>query len=110
VSPCVEAHVILHLAGEEFYKIETNVNNEQVIVGANIQIGQLEATLYQRKSRLLVGLAANAGHGTGLNQPAITGLIESITMIKANGELKTIRKDNPDFDVIHSMPIYVCLI
>ncbi|CAF4879220.1 unnamed protein product [Rotaria sp. Silwood1] len=111
VSPCVEAHVILHLVGEEFDKII--INGVMVTVGCNVQIGPLEATLYHNKPGLslpvsplipwvtLVGLAANAGHGTGLNQPAIAGLIESITMVKANGKLKTITKDDADFDVIN---------
>ncbi|CAF1400824.1 unnamed protein product [Rotaria sordida] len=111
VSPCVQAHIILHLIGKEFDKIE--VNGVMVTVGPNVQIGQLEATLYKNRPGLslpvaplipwvtLVGLAANAGHGTGLNQPAITGLIESITMVKANGELKTINKTDDDFNTIN---------
>jgi hypothetical protein len=111
LSPCVEAHVILRLVGEEFDNI--TMNGELVTVGCNVQIGQLEAILYQRDPKLslpvsplipwvtLVGIAANAGHGTGLNQPAMAGLVESITMVKPNGELKTIKKDDADFDVIN---------
>lgn len=84
-----------------------------VTVGANVQIGQLEATMYQWGKSLslpisplipwvtLVGLTANAGHGTGLNQPVMTGLIKSITMIKANGQIKNITEDDPDFNVIN---------
>lgn len=44
-----------------------------------------------------VGLAGTAGHGTGRDEPAFSGLIESITVCDMDGNLREINSDHPDF-------------
>ncbi|HAZ7572746.1 L-gulono-gamma-lactone oxidase [Legionella sp. PATHC032] len=44
-----------------------------------------------------VGLAGTAGHGTGRDEPAFSGLIESVTVCDMDGNLREINSDHPDF-------------
>ncbi|CZG01345.1 TPA: L-gulono-gamma-lactone oxidase [Legionella pneumophila subsp. pneumophila] len=44
-----------------------------------------------------VGLAGTAGHGTGRDEPAFSGLIESVTVCDMDGNLREINSTHPDF-------------
>lgn len=47
-----------------------------------------------------VGLAGTAGHGTGRDEPAFSGLIESIRVCDMDGVIREINADHPDFEAL----------
>jgi len=112
-SPCAEADVIVRLTGKEFQHVRVSQKKQEVTAGAGVQVGYLDKLLYEKHKLVLptsslfgyptaVGLAANAGHGTGKDQPSFAGLIRSITLCTPNGKIKTIDADYDDFDAIQA--------
>ncbi|KTD57270.1 FAD-binding protein [Legionella shakespearei] len=81
-----------------------------VEVSAGVQISEFAD--YLRKHNLslptvsmiawvtAVGLAGTAGHGTGRDEPAFSGLIESIRVCDMDGEIREINADHPDFEAL----------
>ncbi len=78
-----------------------------VEVSAGVQISELADFLRKHKLSLTtasmiawvsaVGLAGTAGHGTGRDEPAFSGLIESIKICDAEGNIRELTRDDPDF-------------
>ena len=113
-SPCAKADVIVRLTGDEFRQIQQVTGQKtRVNVGASLQIGEVDKRLYNEfdlslpTSSLIpyvtvAGLSANAGHGTGINQPSFAGLIQAITFCLPNGEIVRIDKQHPDFETIRA--------
>ncbi|CAM2916002.1 L-gulono-gamma-lactone oxidase [Legionella steigerwaltii] len=48
----------------------------------------------------LVGLFTPGGHGTGRDEPAISGLIESIRVCDLDGTIRELTPDHPDFETL----------
>ena len=107
----LQASIIIRLVGKEFKGIEKTNQRDVVKVGASMQIGKVDEMLYEKFNLALPtsslipyvtvsGLAANAGHGTGLHQPSFSGLIEAMTICLPNGEIVRIDKSHPDFETI----------
>lgn len=83
-----------------------------VEVSAGVQIAELAD--YLRKHNLslptvsmiawvtAVGLSGTAGHGTGRDEPAFSGLIESIRVCDMDGEIREINADHPDFEALRA--------
>ena len=81
-----------------------------VEVSAGVQIAALAEFLRKNNLSLTtvsmiswvtaVGLAGTAGHGTGRDEPAFSGLIESITVCDMDGNIREINRDHPDFAVL----------
>ena len=80
-------------------------------IGASVQIGEADRRLYDEfqlslpTSSLIphvtiAGLSANAGHGTGRDQPSLSGLIKAFTFCLPNGEIVRIDESHPDFNTI----------
>src|SRR5687768_20620 len=78
-----------------------------------MQVGEINQQVYEAHHLTLatsslnpyitfIGLAANAGIGTGKDQPAISSLIQSMTLCLPNGNIVTIDKNHPDFALISS--------
>jgi len=113
-TPCCSADIILHLMGKEFQKVEYIDHEKNIVrVGASVQMGDLEDTLYNKFSLCIgssslipyvtfVGLTANSGHGTGRDQPAIAGFIQALTILKPNGEIVRIDASHTDFETIRA--------
>lgn len=78
-----------------------------VEVSAGVQITELADFLRKKNLSLTtvsmiawvtaVGLSGTAGHGTGRDEPAFSGLIESIKICDMDGTIREITKDHPDF-------------
>lgn len=78
-----------------------------VEVSAGVQIAELATFLYKHHLSLstvsmiswvtAVGLAGTGGHGTGRDEPAFSGLIESIKVIDLLGTVRELTPKNPDF-------------
>jgi len=111
MTPCMEADIVMHLSGDFFQKIHVLDNKTHLVrVGAGVQIDQLEEELNKLKLSLptssmlryatLVGLLTNAGHGTGIAQPAVSGLVQSMIIARPDGEIVEFKKGDPDFDAI----------
>ncbi|HAT8178263.1 TPA: FAD-binding protein [Legionella pneumophila] len=108
------ADVVIRLTGAEFTQIKSvNKDTGVVHIGASIQIGTLNKELYEEHDLTLptsslnpyitlIGLAATGGIGTGKDQPAITGLIQSLHLCLPDGKLVTLDKAHPDFNTIVS--------
>jgi hypothetical protein len=98
LTPCVLGHVVLRLVGPKFEFVEAK-GDGVVEVGPHLAVGDLEERLWALKPPLmlpssplipyvtLVGLMANAGHGTGRDTGAMAGMLESLTLVLSNGEL-----------------------
>jgi hypothetical protein len=83
-----------------------------VEVSAGVQIAEFAD--YLRKHNLslptvsmiawvtAIGLAGTAGHGTGRDEPAFSGLIESIKVCDMDGEIREINADHPDFEALRA--------
>lgn len=109
-----EGDVIVRLVGKEFRTISKTDDNDNVMrVGGSIQIGELDKKLYEKYNLSLptsslipyvtvAGLSANAGHGTGRDQPSFSGLIRAITLCLPNGEIVRIDESDPDFSTIRA--------
>lgn len=109
----VDADIIIRLVGKEFRTIK-KTNRENIMrVGASAQIGEVDKKLYDKFNLVLPtssliqyptvsGLAANAGHGTGLHQPSFSGLIRGMTVCLPNGEITRIDESHPDFATIRA--------
>lgn len=91
--------------------IEKGSSGETIVeVPAGAQILQLAEFLEKNKLSLetvsmiayvsAVGLAMNAGHGTGRDAPGFAGLIEEITLITDDGKKKVFDKSSPNFETI----------
>ncbi|MBI2785835.1 MAG: L-gulono-gamma-lactone oxidase, partial [Legionella longbeachae] len=50
----------------------------------------------------VVGLAGTGGHGTGKDEPAVSGLIESIRVCDIDGTIRELNRDHKDFDTLCS--------
>lgn len=109
----VDADIIIRLVGKEFREIKSTQDEKVMRVGASAQIGEVDRKLYDKFNLSLptsslipyvtvAGLAANAGHGTGRDQPSFSGLIKAMTVCLPNGAIKRIDSTHPDFDVIRS--------
>ncbi|MCW8469851.1 L-gulono-gamma-lactone oxidase [Fluoribacter gormanii] len=48
----------------------------------------------------LVGLLGPGGHGTGRDEPAVSGLIESIRVCDMDGTIRELTPDHPDFQTL----------
>jgi hypothetical protein len=114
-TECVgeDTDVIGHLLGDinsEFQQIKLiDEKNKIVRIGANVQVGAADKYMYEDKEinasiptsslipypTLTGGLLANAGHGTGKDQPAVAGLIEAITICGPDGVIRTIDRNHP---------------
>lgn len=78
-----------------------------VEVSAGMQISEISDFLRKHKLSLStasmiawvtgVGLAGTAGHGTGRDEPAFSGLIESITICDMDGKIRKLTSKDPDF-------------
>jgi L-gulonolactone oxidase len=78
-----------------------------VEVSAGVQIAELSDFLRKNNLSLstasmiawvsAVGLSGTAGHGTGRDEPAFSGLIESVKICDINGTIRDIDKEHPDF-------------
>ncbi len=115
LTPCASGDVIVRLVGPEFQKIEVLDKEKNLVqVGAGVQIGDLDHALYDEHKLCLptsslipyvtlVGLIANAGHGTGRDQPSVAGLIRAMTICRPDGKIVRIDKENhPDFETIRA--------
>lgn len=112
-NEAVEAHLIIRLVGDEFRAISKTEQTDVIQVGASVKIGQLEKTLYEKHDLALstssliphvtvAGLAANAGHGTGKDEPSFAGLIKAMTLCLPNGKVVRIDESQPNFEVIRA--------
>lgn len=110
-TPGVEADIVIQLVGNEFRQIQTVDKEHHVYrLGASLQIGEVDKHLYDRGSVLptsslipyvtVAGLSANAGHGSGKDQPGFAGLIKKMTLMLPNGDIKQIDETHPDFEAI----------
>lgn len=111
-TSCVPADIILQLTHKKFQDVSLlNEKKHIVKVGPAIQIGELDKILYEKYKLCLptsslipyvtiAGLTANAGHGTGRDQPSVAGLIRAMTFLKPNGEIERIDTTHPDFENI----------
>ncbi|KTD66806.1 L-gulono-gamma-lactone oxidase [Legionella steelei] len=50
----------------------------------------------------LIGLFIPGGHGTGRDEPAVSGLVESITICDVDGNIRELTPDNPDFETLRA--------
>lgn len=109
-TSCAAADVVIRLTGKEFHEIKS-VTDNVIHVGASAQIGTLDKELYEEHKLVLptsslipyvtvAGLAANAGHGTGQDQPSFAGLIRAITLCLPNGEIVHIDSSHEYFETI----------
>lgn len=110
MTPCCEADVILHLTGKEFCSLE-KVDGNIARIGASLTIGEADRLLYEKfdlslpSSSLIpdvtvIGLAANAGHGTGRSLSSFSGLIRRMTLILEDGTRVELDSNHPDFETI----------
>jgi hypothetical protein len=106
-----EADIIVRLVGKEFRQIEHTTQKNIMRVGASVQIGELDKELYEKHNLSLAtsslipyvtvaGLAANAGHGTGVTQPSFCGQIKSMTLCLPNGKIVKLDASHKDFETI----------
>ena len=101
----MDAHVVLHLSSAAFNVVEEVPNSPcHVRVGPNVAIGEIEERLWSRYGLFLgtssvsphltiAGLTANGGHGTGLDQPSIPGLLVAVRFVMTDGEVRELRRD-----------------
>lgn len=112
-TPGAEADVIIRLVGNEFRSIQKTSQQNVVCVGGSVQIGELDTELFEKHNLSLstsslipyvtvAGLAANAGHGTGKDQPGFCGLIKAMTLCLPNGKIVRIDHTHPDFEAIRA--------
>ncbi|MHB1220607.1 MAG: FAD-binding protein [Gammaproteobacteria bacterium] len=110
LTSCVKGDVIYRLVGSDFNQIHFDEGDEEkrlVHVGASLQVGELDNELWKLNLRTptstlvpyvtVGGLLANASHGTGRDQPAYAGLVESLTLLLENGKIITLDKTDPLF-------------
>jgi hypothetical protein len=114
MTPCAAGNVIVRLVGEEFHQMNMVKDAKNVVrVGANVQVGELDKALYKTHHLTLptssliphvtvVGLTANAGHGTGRDQPSVAGLIRSMRIMRPDGVIERINHTHPDFEIIRA--------
>lgn len=50
----------------------------------------------------LVGLSIPGGHGTGRDEPAVSGLIESIRVCDLDGTIRELTPEHPDFETLRA--------
>lgn len=113
-SPCVEADIVLRLVGSEFQKIKVIDEEKNIVqVSAGVQIGALNKILYEKHNLVLptaslipyvtfVGLSTNAGHGSGRDQPSVSGLIRAITICRPDGKIVRVDSTHKDFELIRA--------
>lgn len=110
-TPGAEADIIVRLVGKEFRQIASTTQKNIMRVGASLQIGELDKELYENYDLSLAtsslipyvtvaGLAANAGHGTGMAQPSFCGQIKAMTLCLPNGKIERIDASHKDFETI----------
>lgn len=112
LTPGADADVILRLTGDEFRKIMPVAGQKNVMsLGASLQIGDADKQLYEKHNLSLptsslipyvtvAGLAANAGHGTGKDQPSFAGLIRAMTLCLPDGSIVRLDRTHKDFATI----------
>ena len=112
-TPGAEGDVIIHLVGKEFREIKETENKNVMSIGASMQIGEIDTELYEKYNLSLptsslipyvtaAGLSANAGHGTGKDQPGFCGLIKAMTVCLPNGRIVRIDEKHKDFETIRA--------
>lgn len=110
-TPGAEANIIFRLTGKSFCQLEKTSTENVMRVGASIQIGTLNELLYKNHGLVLPtaslityptvgGLSANAGHGTGRDQPGFAGLFTSMTFMIPNGKIITLSEEDPEFKIL----------
>jgi len=108
---CMEADILLHLSGPSFHRIQwSNREKLQVEVGPSIQMGDLDQRLYDDFKCVLptstlipwvtIGGSATGTHGTGRDQPSIPGLINSMRILRPDGEVILLDDQHTDFETI----------
>jgi hypothetical protein len=108
----VNADIVIRLTGKAFTRIE-KPNDDVVRVGASVQIGELDETLYEKHQKVLptaslvpyvtiAGLAATGGHGTGIHQPSFSGLVKGMTLCTESGDIVHLDDSHPDFNTIRA--------
>ena len=111
-TACAEGEVILHLTGKAFKEIKPLAENI-VLTGASVEVGVLARILYELYNLVLqaaslipyvtvAGLAANAGHGSGRDQPSFAGLIAAMTLCLPNGDIVRIDANDENFETIRA--------
>ncbi|EKD70007.1 MAG: hypothetical protein ACD_46C00676G0003 [uncultured bacterium] len=113
-TPVNEADIVIRLTGDEFRKMNVISQEKNIVnVGASLQIGELDQTLYDKYDMSLPtsslipyvtvgGLSATAGHGTGKDQPSFAGLIKAMTICLPNGKMVRIDESDKDFATIRA--------
>jgi hypothetical protein len=86
------------------------LQQHEVRVTAGTQMAKFEQSLKKHHKSLTttsmisyvspVGLAANAGHGTGKNEPSFAGLITELEILCADGQIRHLKKGDEGFDDI----------
>ena len=108
---CASADIVVRLTGDAFTHLSRLPNSNVVRVGASLQIGELDQSLYEKHALVLptsslipyvtvAGLAAAGGHGTGKDQPSFAGLVCGATLCLENGEEVYINREHEDFATI----------
>lgn len=108
-----QMRVLGPLKNPDVFNLESPIHQlpcSLVEVSAGVQIAELSTFLRKKKLSLptvsmiswvtAVGLAGTAGHGTGRDEPAFSGLIESIKVCDMDGVIREINRDHPDFIVL----------
>jgi L-gulonolactone oxidase len=91
----------------EYPRIQIDKEKRTVRVAAGVTIADLVDALAKEGLKLdtasmtayvtAIGLAANAGHGTGRNQPSFAGLILELNIVDSSANIRTINPDSEDF-------------
>ncbi|MDR3477266.1 MAG: hypothetical protein P4M14_04470 [Gammaproteobacteria bacterium] len=117
MTACAEGDVIAHIVGDLNHKDNIRkiaiIDKEKKLVeiGANVSVEDVDSILYgndHSESRFvlptssligkvsLIGLLSNSGHGTGIAQPAVAGLIKGMKFCLPNGEIVRILPPDED--------------
>ena len=108
------ADIVIRLVGQDFLGIKSlDRSNKVVTVGAATQVGELNRLLNTQYQLALpnasltpyvtvAGLAANAGVGTGRDEPAFPSLIRYFQFCLPNGDLIEMRETDPCFPLAQS--------
>lgn len=111
ISACAEADILLQLTGKEFKTVSVNKESNTANLGASASIGEVNKTLYEDHKLMLTtapladfisiaGLTAIGANGTGIKDGSFCEPMVEMTFCLPNGEIKTIRKGDAEFEVI----------
>lgn len=88
----------------------SNSTNHLIEVRGNMRIAELSDKMRESGVSFptvsmisyvsLQGLTATGGHGTGIGEPALSGLIEEVTICDMNGEMRTLTREHKDFETL----------